>query len=64
MRDQHDDHVAIAPQPVAATQEVEPVFVELDIALAKARALDRRPAAVGAQRRLYQRLELVEAIDD
>src|SRR5262249_1940056 len=64
VRDQDDDHVADAPQPVDAAQEVEPPLIGYDPALAESRALNRSETAISTYRRQHQRLELVEAVED
>src|SRR5262249_37938479 len=64
VRNQDDDHVADAPQPVDAAQEVEPPLIGHDPALAESRALNRSETAISTYRRQHQRLELVEAVED
>src|SRR5262249_22376036 len=64
VRDQDDEHVANAPQPIDAAQEVDPPLIGHDPALAESRAFNRSETAIGTYRRQDQRLEFVEAVED
>jgi hypothetical protein len=57
-------HAALIAQRVHPPEEVAPVGVERDIALAEARILDAVPLVALAYRRLEQRLEPVEGVEN
>src|SRR5262245_21455252 len=64
VRDQDNDHVTDAPQPLAAAQKIEPPLIGHDPTLAESRTLNRSETAISTYRRQHQWLELVETVED